>query len=199
VFLVNSRLGLVTATLPFSFTEVIRSEGVPLLPKLRGHFAEFLRESYLAPLGILYLPTCVGFGYRCILHKRRSSFSRKYDISCYRRTTEAVYLQLTTLSSRYFFFYLSSPSNGWTGNQRPANLAFSVPRDFIKYSTGILTCSPSTTPFGLALGPDSPSVDEPCGGTLRFSGHWILTNVFVTQADILTSASSTNAYAQASH
>ncbi len=25
---------------------------VPLLPKLRGHFAEFLRESYLAPLGI---------------------------------------------------------------------------------------------------------------------------------------------------
>ena len=36
----------------------------PLLPKLRGHFAEFLRESYLAPLGILYLPTCVGFGYK---------------------------------------------------------------------------------------------------------------------------------------
>ncbi len=36
----------------------------PLLPKLRGNFAEFLRESYLAPLGILYPPTCVGFGYR---------------------------------------------------------------------------------------------------------------------------------------
>ena len=35
----------------------------PLLPKLRGHFAEFLRESYLAPLSILYLPTCVGLGY----------------------------------------------------------------------------------------------------------------------------------------
>ncbi len=29
-----------------------------LLPKLRSHFAEFLRESYLAPLSILYLPTC---------------------------------------------------------------------------------------------------------------------------------------------
>jgi hypothetical protein len=60
VFLVNSRLGLVTAA-SFSYEEA------PLLPKLRGHFAEFLRESYLAPLGILYLPTCVGFGYRCIL------------------------------------------------------------------------------------------------------------------------------------
>ncbi|KAK9907876.1 hypothetical protein M0R45_002764 [Rubus argutus] len=43
----------------------------------------------------------------------------------------------------------------------------------------------------VAPGPDSPSVDEPCGGTLRFSGHWILTNVCVTQADILASASST--------
>ena len=42
----------------------------PLLPKLRGHFAEFLRESYLAPLSILYLPTCVGFGYRSFLFIR---------------------------------------------------------------------------------------------------------------------------------
>ncbi len=33
-----------------------------LLPKLRSYFAEFLRESYLAPLSILYLPTCVGYG-----------------------------------------------------------------------------------------------------------------------------------------
>ena len=41
-------------------------------------------------------------------------------------------------------------------------------------------------------------MDEPSEGTLRFSGHWILTNVFVTQADILTSASSTPAYADAS-
>ncbi|EXC01914.1 hypothetical protein L484_018826 [Morus notabilis] len=65
-------------------------------------------------------------------------------------------------------------------------------------STGIFTCCPSTTPFGLILGPDSPSVDEPCRGTLRFSGHWILTNVCVTQADILASASSTTARAGAS-
>ena len=33
-------------------------------------------------------------------------------------------------------------------------------------------------------------LDEPCEGTLRFSGHWILTNVCVTQADILASTSS---------
>jgi hypothetical protein len=37
--------------------------GVPLLPKLRGHFAEFLNHSSLVRLGILYLTTCVGLGY----------------------------------------------------------------------------------------------------------------------------------------
>lgn len=36
---------------------------VPLLPKLRGQFAEFLNYDYLARLSILYLTTCVGYGY----------------------------------------------------------------------------------------------------------------------------------------
>ena len=35
----------------------------PLLPKLRGYFAEFLNEGSLVPLGILYPPTCVGLRY----------------------------------------------------------------------------------------------------------------------------------------
>ncbi len=57
MFLVNSRQGLVIATLlkGTSSSEVTRL------------FAEFLRESYLAPLGILYLPTCVGLRYRHLL------------------------------------------------------------------------------------------------------------------------------------
>ena len=40
---------------------------VPLLPKLRGYFAEFLNHSSPEHLGILYLTTCVGLGYgpRC--------------------------------------------------------------------------------------------------------------------------------------
>ena len=36
---------------------------VPLLPKLRGQFAEFLNQGSLDRLGILYLLTCVGLGY----------------------------------------------------------------------------------------------------------------------------------------
>ena len=36
-------------------------------------------------------------------------------------------------------------------------------------------CYPSTTPFGLALGPDLPWADEPSPGNLRFSTAKILT------------------------
>ena len=36
----------------------------PLIPKLRGYFAEFLNHSYLAHLRILSLTTCVGSEYR---------------------------------------------------------------------------------------------------------------------------------------
>ncbi len=35
----------------------------PLIPKLRGYFAEFLNQVSLLRLGILYPPTCGRFGY----------------------------------------------------------------------------------------------------------------------------------------
>ncbi len=63
MFLVNSRLGLVTAA-PSGFErEVLDPDGAPLLPKLRGNFAEFLNDGYLDHLSIFYLSTCVGLGY----------------------------------------------------------------------------------------------------------------------------------------
>ena len=60
--MINSRLGRFTAA-PSGFgREVLHPSGAPLLPKLRGNFAEFLNEGFLDRLGILYPPTCVGFG-----------------------------------------------------------------------------------------------------------------------------------------
>ena len=47
----------------------------PLLPKLRGHFAEFLDNASPAGLRILSSSTCVGFRYGCIQHN--SGFSRQ--------------------------------------------------------------------------------------------------------------------------
>ena len=46
----------------------------PLLPKLRGHFAEFLNNASSAGLRILSSSTCVGLRYGHALHN--SSFSR---------------------------------------------------------------------------------------------------------------------------
>ena len=55
VFLVNSRLGLVSAAPLMG--------GAPLLPKLRGCFAEFLGRGCPVRLGMLCRPTCVGLRY----------------------------------------------------------------------------------------------------------------------------------------
>ena len=62
MFLVNSRLGLFTAAPSDSGREVLYPNEAPLIPKLRGNFAEFLNEGFLDRLGILYPPTCVGLG-----------------------------------------------------------------------------------------------------------------------------------------
>ena len=63
MFLVNSRLALVSAASSSSGREVLHPTEAPLLPKLRGQFAEFLNQSSPDRLSILYLPTCVGLGY----------------------------------------------------------------------------------------------------------------------------------------
>ncbi len=63
MFLVNSRLGLVCATLSRSAEVPRHPTRVPLLPKLRGHFAEFLNEGSLTRLRSTSVSTCVGFGY----------------------------------------------------------------------------------------------------------------------------------------
>ena len=79
MFLVNSRLGLVSATL-CAFEVNSTTHQVPLIPKLRGYFAEFLHHDYLDRLGILYLSTCVGLGYGRLTTRSRS-FSRQHRIT----------------------------------------------------------------------------------------------------------------------
>ena len=54
-------------------------------------------------------------------------------------------------------------------------LAFSVIPSLPIAGTGISACFPSTTPFGLALGPDLPRADEPSPGILGLSVCRILT------------------------
>ena len=54
-------------------------------------------------------------------------------------------------------------------------LSFCVPTVLFISGTGISTCFPSTTPFGLALGPDLPRADQLYPGNLRYSAVRILT------------------------
>ena len=75
-------------------------------------------------------------------------------------------------------------------NHRQASLAFSVTPLATYVSAGILTSFPLTTPFGLALGADSPCADERCAGTLSLSARRIFTPFIVTHVSILTSDTS---------
>ena len=53
----------------------------PLLPKLRGHFAEFLNNASPAGLRILSSSTCVGFRYGHMIHNSGFSWQPDSDAS----------------------------------------------------------------------------------------------------------------------
>ncbi len=82
------------------------------------------------------------------------------------------------------------PSPGW-----PSLLRLPIATTL---GTGILTCFPSTTPFGLALGVDSPCADERCAGNLGLSARGIFTPFIVTHVSIRTSDTSTMLFSTAS-
>ena len=140
----------------------------PLLPKLRGHFAEFLNNASSVGLRILSSSTCVGlrYGYVCCY----SGFSRhmahvlRYFISL--RITASPY---TAVFPTVQIFCLRRSFHS------RLTLSTRVPTVLLYDSTGISTCYPSTTSFDLALGPDLPRADQLYPGNLRYSAGRILT------------------------
>ena len=140
----------------------------PLLPKLRGHFAEFLNNASPAGLRILSSSTCVGLRYGYYMND--SGFSRHG------------YRML-----RYFLSLRLTPSDWCTG--LPLHLLLRLHRSFLSRlmlppcvptvlsysSAGISTCSPSATHLCLALGPDLPRADQLYPGNLGYSAVRILT------------------------
>ena len=140
----------------------------PLLPKLRGHFAEFLDNASSAGLRILSSSTCVGLRYGHALHN--SSFSRHmahtlcYFISLHITPSDWFADLPTNLLPRLYRFF----------HPRPV-LSFCVPTVLLYSSTGISTYCPSTTSFDLALGPDLPRADQLYSGNLRYSAERIPT------------------------
>ena len=140
----------------------------PLLPKLRGYFAEFLNNASSVGLRILSSSTCVGLRYGCYIHYSGFSWHMAdtllYFISI-RITlsdckTDLPILLLLRLH-RFFHSRLVWPT--------------CVPTFLICNSTGISTCCPSTTSLDLALGPDLPRADQLYSGNLGYSAGRILT------------------------
>ena len=140
----------------------------PLLPKLRGHFAEFLNNASSVGLRILSSSTCVGLRYGLILNN--SGFSRqlahtlRYFIS----------LPITPSDCNTDLPMLLLPRLYRSFHSRLV-LSLCVPTVLLQSGTGISTCFPSTTPLGLALGPDLPRADQHYPGNLRYSAGRILT------------------------
>ena len=151
MFLVNSRLGQVTAASSGSGSKSLHPTGASLLPKLRDHFAEFLNEGSLDHLGMLYLSTCVGFGTGAFPLPRGFSWRHGIDDSPARsRLTSPL-----GLNEPRIFLGFALRVCPWTTNAM-VRLPFPVPPSVKRgrRSTGISTCWPSPTPVGLGLGPD---------------------------------------------
>ena len=142
----------------------------PLLPKLRGHFAEFLNNASPAGLRILSSSTCVGLRYGYCTNN--SGFSRqlahaiRYLISLCVTPSDRHADLPARLLPRLHRFSLSR-----------LRLSFCVPTVLSYDSTGISTCCPSATSFDLALGPDFPRADQLYPGNLGYSAWRIPTSI----------------------
>ena len=142
----------------------------PLLPKLRGHFAEFLNNASPVGLRILSSSTCVGLRYGYIQHNSGFSWHMAHilryfsSLLChgFRLMDGFSYPSPTPLEPVFSF---------------PAMLSTCVPTVLTVCSTGISTCCPSTTHFCLALGPDLPRADQLYSGNLGYSAGRILTSL----------------------
>ena len=143
MFLLNSCLGLFTVTC---------HKQVPLLPKLRGQFAEFLNNPSPVGLRILSSSTCVGLRYGYVINN--SGFSRHmahmlpYFFSVHFTSSDCL-ADLPTIHLKCLFRFFHSR----------ILLSFCVPTVLFTCGTGISTCYPSTTTLVLALGPDLPRAD----------------------------------------
>ena len=119
----------------------------PLLPKLRGHFAEFLNNASSAGLRILSSSTSVGlrYGYSA----NNSGFSRHmahilpYFASVRVTSSDCTADLPSVLLPRLRAAFHSAPM-----------LSTCVPTVLSHCSAGISTCCPSATARALALGPD---------------------------------------------
>ena len=117
-----------------------------------------------------------------------SGFSWKQSICSFplrRAVVVASRLSHADLPTRHA--YLLKP-----GQPTPGLHNFLRPLIASQRGTGILTCFPSATPFGLALGADSPCADERGAGNLGLTATRLFTLFNATHVSIRTSDTSSS-------
>ena len=178
VFLVNSRLGLLSAApFPFrqephfsrSYVRILPSSLTRVLPSTLGY-------SPLLPVSVsgtdryrMCLGAFPGAACRCLRPPREGAPPRIASERLLARSSTALLRD-------------GVPSPRAMHATRPAFAPLTGGR--------IFTAFPSATLLSLALGSDFPGADCPCPGDLRFSVGGDLTRLFVTYACILSPASS---------
>ena len=142
----------------------------PLLPKLRGHFAEFLDNASPAGLRILSSSTCVGLRYGYRINNSGFSWHTLYGLP--------YFLSVHVTLSDYGAVLPSPLLRGlYRALLSRLPLEACVPTVLLSCSTGISTCCPSATVFTLALGPDLPGADQLYPGILGYSAWRIPTSI----------------------
>ena len=140
----------------------------PLLPKLRGHFAEFLNNASPAGLRILSSSTCVGLRYGYSINNSGFSWHMAHMLPYFC----SVHIMSSDWMTDLPFILLPHLYRSFLS--RPM-LSTRVPTVLSYCSTGISTCCPSDTLFSLSLGPDLPGADQLYSGNLGYSATGIPT------------------------
>ena len=161
VFLLNSRLGLLTAATTGQRGSRPLPTVAPLIPKLRGQLAEFLNEGSLVHLRVLTPTYQCRFAVRALATSNEAFLDSLGSVESHR-----VSPQLPPLLS-YPGGFPSPETPGFGDAPCPMgtpHLPSCVPPLLYTEASGagILTSCPSPTPFGLGLGPTNPTrIDLP--------------------------------------
>ena len=144
VFLLNSRTGLFIAAARGFRSESLHLERHPFFRSYGANLPSSLTLVSLAHLRLLASPTCVGLRYGQPAINALELFP----------SAESQRILRTGVQIPYDSQALACPTVFDQHFRSLARLTFCVPLLLQPVGTGILTCPPSTTPFGLALGSD---------------------------------------------
>ena len=154
MFLVNSRSHLVTATPTSLESKSHHQQGRTFSRSYGTNLPSSFTRVFSSALGFSPHPPVSVYGtVHCYLKLR--GFSWKHGINHFSAHRPMVsYLDIKSPDLPKLSAYILSP-----GQPTPGRFSLLRPLIAVTASTGILTSFPSTTPFGLALGADSPCAD----------------------------------------